>query len=63
MTYARSGHAAFFYRTLREYLDCLLPFISESVQAEQAVLKWLDGREIKKVIFVPDTLVNFVIIL
>jgi anti-sigma regulatory factor (Ser/Thr protein kinase) len=38
VTYARSGHAAFFYRTQREYLDCLLPFISESVQAEQAVL-------------------------
>ena len=38
MTYARSGHAAFLYRTQREYLDCLLPFISESVQAEQAVL-------------------------
>jgi len=38
VTYARSGHAAFLYRTQREYLDCLLPFISESVQAEQAVL-------------------------
>ncbi len=38
MTYARGGHAAFLYRTQREYLDCLLPFISESVQAEQAVL-------------------------
>ena len=38
MTHAPSGHAAFFYRTQREYLDCLLPFISESVQAEQAVL-------------------------
>jgi hypothetical protein len=38
VTYAQSGHAAFLYRTQQEYLDCLLPFISEAVQADQAVL-------------------------
>ena len=38
MTYAQSGHAAFLYRTQQEYLDCLLPFISEAVTADQAVL-------------------------
>jgi anti-sigma regulatory factor (Ser/Thr protein kinase) len=36
--YAQSGHAAFFYRTQREYLDCLLPYISEAVKTDHAVL-------------------------
>lgn len=38
MTYAQSGHVAFFYRTQQEYRDHLLPFISNAVQADHAVL-------------------------
>jgi anti-sigma regulatory factor (Ser/Thr protein kinase) len=38
VTYAQSGHTAFLYRTQREYLDSLLPFICEAVNADQAVL-------------------------
>ena len=38
MKYAHSGHAAFLYRTQQEYLDSLLPFISDAVNANQAVL-------------------------
>lgn len=30
-------------------------------QAEQQVLKWLDGKIIEKVVFVPDRLINFVV--
>jgi anti-sigma regulatory factor (Ser/Thr protein kinase) len=35
---AKSGHAAFLYGAQQEYLDCLLPFISDAVNANQAVL-------------------------
>ena len=38
MTYAQDGHVAFLYRTQQEYLDSLLPFISDAVNADQAVL-------------------------
>jgi anti-sigma regulatory factor (Ser/Thr protein kinase) len=38
VTYAQSSHAAFFYRSQQEYLDALLPFISDAVNADQAVL-------------------------
>ncbi|HTZ16188.1 MAG TPA: anti-sigma factor RsbA family regulatory protein [Mycobacterium sp.] len=38
MTYAQSGHAAFLYRTQQEYLDVLLPFISDAANAGYAVL-------------------------
>jgi anti-sigma regulatory factor (Ser/Thr protein kinase) len=47
VTYAQRGHeashgsfahSAFLYRTQQEYLDCLLPFISDAVRADQAVL-------------------------
>jgi anti-sigma regulatory factor (Ser/Thr protein kinase) len=38
VTYAQSGHAAFFYRTQQEYLDGLLPFISDAANADHAVL-------------------------
>jgi hypothetical protein len=38
VTYAQSGHTAFFYRSQQEYLDALLPFISVAVNADQAVL-------------------------
>jgi hypothetical protein len=47
VTHAQSGHQAspesfehraFLYRTHREYLDCLLPFISEAVKADQPAL-------------------------
>jgi MEDS: MEthanogen/methylotroph, DcmR Sensory domain len=31
-------HPAFLYRTLQEYLDCLLPFISDTLAADQSVL-------------------------
>jgi anti-sigma regulatory factor (Ser/Thr protein kinase) len=31
-------HPAFLYRTQREYLDCLLPFISDALEADQRVL-------------------------
>jgi len=32
-----------------------------SLEAEQVVAKWLEGKEIAKVIFVPDRLINFVV--
>lgn len=38
MTYAQSGHTAFFYTTQQEYRDRLLAVISEAVQADHAVL-------------------------
>lgn len=38
VTDAQSGHEAFFYRTQQEYRDYLLAFISDAVQADQAVL-------------------------
>jgi anti-sigma regulatory factor (Ser/Thr protein kinase) len=38
VTYAQSGHAAFLYRTQQEYLDSLLPFISDAANADHAVL-------------------------
>ena len=47
MTYAQSGHEtshgpfvhpALLYRTQQEYLDCLLPFISDALEADQSVL-------------------------
>jgi anti-sigma regulatory factor (Ser/Thr protein kinase) len=38
VTYAQSGHAAFLYRSQQEYLDSLLPFISDAVTAREAVL-------------------------
>jgi anti-sigma regulatory factor (Ser/Thr protein kinase) len=38
VTDAQSGHTAFLYRTQREYLDTLLPLISEAVTADKAVL-------------------------
>jgi anti-sigma regulatory factor (Ser/Thr protein kinase) len=47
VTYAQSGHEAshgsfvhraFLYCTEQDYLDCLLPFISDAVQSDQAVL-------------------------
>ncbi len=38
VTYVQSGHEAFFYRSQQEYLDGLLPFISDAVHADQAVL-------------------------
>ncbi len=48
MTDAQSGrgafvHRAFLYRTQQEYLDRLLPFISEAVEADQAVLVAVPG--------------------
>ena len=52
MTYAQSGHEtshgsfvhpAFLYRTEQEYLDCLLPFISDAVVADQPVLVAVPG--------------------
>ena len=52
MTYAQSGHEgsagsfvhpAFLYRTQQNYLDCLLPFISDAVVADQAVLVAVPG--------------------
>lgn len=38
MTFLQGGHAAFLYSTRQQYLDCLLPFISDAVRADQAVL-------------------------
>jgi anti-sigma regulatory factor (Ser/Thr protein kinase) len=38
VTYAQGGHAAFLYRTQQEYLDSLLPFISDAANAKHAVL-------------------------
>jgi anti-sigma regulatory factor (Ser/Thr protein kinase) len=38
VTYAQSCHAAFLYRSQQEYLDSLLPFISDAVKADHAVL-------------------------
>jgi anti-sigma regulatory factor (Ser/Thr protein kinase) len=38
VTYAQSGHAALLYRTRQEYLDALLPFISDAANADYAVL-------------------------
>ena len=47
MTYAQGGHEtshgsfvhpALLYRTQQEYLDCLLPFISDALEADQSVL-------------------------
>jgi anti-sigma regulatory factor (Ser/Thr protein kinase) len=52
VTYAQSGHEtshgsfvhpAFLYRTQQEYLDCLLPFISDAVAADQSVLVAVPG--------------------
>jgi anti-sigma regulatory factor (Ser/Thr protein kinase) len=48
VTNARTGHVsfthrAFLYRTPQEYLDSLLPFISDGVQAGQAVLVAVPG--------------------
>jgi anti-sigma regulatory factor (Ser/Thr protein kinase) len=48
VTYAQTGHGtflhpAFLYRTQQEYLDCLLPFISDAVKADQAVLVAVPG--------------------
>jgi anti-sigma regulatory factor (Ser/Thr protein kinase) len=36
-------HPAFFYCTQQDYLDCLLPFVSDAVQAGQAVLVAVPG--------------------
>jgi anti-sigma regulatory factor (Ser/Thr protein kinase) len=38
VTYAQSGHAALLYRTRQEYLEALLPFISDAANADHAVL-------------------------
>jgi anti-sigma regulatory factor (Ser/Thr protein kinase) len=38
VTYAQGGHSAFLYRTQQEYLDALLPFISDAAKADHAVL-------------------------
>jgi anti-sigma regulatory factor (Ser/Thr protein kinase) len=38
VTYAQGGHTAFLYRTQQEYLDALLPFISDAAKAGHAVL-------------------------
>ena len=43
VTYAKSGHGALLYRTQREYLDGLVPFISDAVAADQAVLIAVPG--------------------
>lgn len=48
MTKAQTGHGtfahpAFLYRTQQEYRDCLLPFISDAVRADQAVLVAVPG--------------------
>ncbi|MCV7400826.1 sensor histidine kinase [Mycobacterium fragae] len=48
MTNAETGqftfaHPALLYRTQQEYLDCLLPFITESVKADAAVLVAVPG--------------------
>jgi anti-sigma regulatory factor (Ser/Thr protein kinase) len=48
VTNAQTGHAAFahrafLYRTPQEYLDCLLPFISDGVNAGEAVLIAVPG--------------------
>jgi anti-sigma regulatory factor (Ser/Thr protein kinase) len=43
VTYLQNGHAAFLYRTQHEYLDCLLPFISDALAADQAVLVVVPG--------------------
>jgi anti-sigma regulatory factor (Ser/Thr protein kinase) len=38
VTYVQGGHAAFLYRTQQEYVDSLLPFISDAANANHAVL-------------------------
>jgi anti-sigma regulatory factor (Ser/Thr protein kinase) len=43
VTYAESGHAALLYRTQQEYLDCLVPFVSDGVAGDQAVLVAVPG--------------------
>lgn len=48
MTKTQTGHGAFvhpafLYRTQQEYLDCLLPFISDAVNSDQAVLVAVPG--------------------
>jgi MEDS: MEthanogen/methylotroph, DcmR Sensory domain/Histidine kinase-like ATPase domain len=52
VTYAQGGHEtshgsfvhpAFLYRTEQDYLDCLLPFISDAVVADQPVLVAVPG--------------------
>ena len=48
MANAQSGHGpflhpAFFYRTQQDYLDRLLPFIADAVNADQAVLVAVPG--------------------
>jgi anti-sigma regulatory factor (Ser/Thr protein kinase) len=37
------AHPAFLYRTQQQYLDCLLPFISDAVKAGEAVLVAVPG--------------------
>jgi anti-sigma regulatory factor (Ser/Thr protein kinase) len=43
VTYAQSGHGALLYRTELEYLDRLVPYISDAVAAGQAVLVAVPG--------------------
>jgi anti-sigma regulatory factor (Ser/Thr protein kinase) len=43
VTYLQSGHGAFLYRTQQEYLDSLVPFISDALAADQAVLVAVPG--------------------
>jgi anti-sigma regulatory factor (Ser/Thr protein kinase) len=43
VTYAQGGHGALLYRTQQEYLDRLVPYISDAVAADQAVLVAVPG--------------------
>jgi anti-sigma regulatory factor (Ser/Thr protein kinase) len=46
VTYAQSGHTAFLYRTQQDYRDYLLPYISDAVTANQAVLVAVPPRNL-----------------
>lgn len=45
---AAFGHPALFYRTQQEYLDCLLPFITDGLDAGQPVLVAVPGPNLAR---------------
>jgi leucyl-tRNA synthetase len=47
--------------TINNRLSAIKPEVEELAKKDERVVKWLEGKKIKKVIFVPKKLINFVI--